>query len=127
MEREALERVSRPEAESATMLTSAREDAEGLARKITLLKDKLAAEHWAQEVSQRERQEQFEELNLLKTWGSELCHAIIGPRRVRHQLTEGMRLAAQRAVVSTTTESVLGRSPSNTFHVEVVSELATEF
>jgi hypothetical protein len=36
------------------------------------------AEHqW--EVSERERWEQFEELNLLQTQGSELCHAIINP------------------------------------------------
>jgi hypothetical protein len=36
-------------------------------------------------------------------------------------------LAILQAVVSTTSESVLGRSSSNTFHVDVVSELATKF
>jgi hypothetical protein len=36
-------------------------------------------------------------------------------------------LAALRATVSTATESVLGRSPSDTFHIEVVSELSVEF
>jgi hypothetical protein len=35
--------------------------------------------------------------------------------------------AALRAAVSYVVESVLGRSPSDTFHVEVVGELATEF
>jgi hypothetical protein len=45
--REALEHVSRAEAENATTLASAREDAEGLARKAALLDDELAAKHWA--------------------------------------------------------------------------------
>jgi hypothetical protein len=36
-------------------------------------------------------------------------------------------LAALLAVVTTTVESLLGSSPSDTFHVEVVSELGTEF
>jgi hypothetical protein len=51
---EALERVSRVEAENTTTLASAREDVECLARKITLLEDELAAEHRAREVSERE-------------------------------------------------------------------------
>jgi hypothetical protein len=58
---------------------------------------------------------------------------------VRHHLFEGMRLAALRhitmakeltvlqVVVSTATESVIGRSPSDTFRVEIVREMATEF
>jgi hypothetical protein len=36
-------------------------------------------------------------------------------------------LAMLQAVVSSAMESVLGRSPSDTFHVEVVGELAIEF
>jgi hypothetical protein len=36
-------------------------------------------------------------------------------------------LAALRATEATATESVLGRSPSDTFHIEVVSELSIEF
>jgi hypothetical protein len=36
-------------------------------------------------------------------------------------------LAALRAAVSTATKSVLGRSPSVTFHMEVVDELTAEF
>jgi hypothetical protein len=90
-------------------------------------------------VSERESQEWFKELTLLQTRGSELCHAIVGPPRAWHHLSEGMRiatlchtemageLAVLWAVVTATTESVLGHSPSDTFHVEVVSELATEF
>jgi hypothetical protein len=35
--------------------------------------------------------------------------------------------AALRAAVSYVMESVLGRSPSDTFHVEVVGELAIKF
>jgi hypothetical protein len=62
VEREALERVSRAEAENATMLASAHQDAEGFAWKVAVLKDELAAEHQAREVSEREFQEQFEEL-----------------------------------------------------------------
>jgi 7-keto-8-aminopelargonate synthetase-like enzyme len=53
-EKEALERVSKAEAENATVLATASKDTEGLARKVTLLEDELAAEHWAQEMSQRE-------------------------------------------------------------------------
>jgi hypothetical protein len=36
-------------------------------------------------------------------------------------------LAVLRVAVPSTVESVLGRSPSNTFYVEEVDELATEF
>jgi hypothetical protein len=45
---------------------------------------------------------------------------------LRHTKKAG-ELAMLRAVVSSTSESVLGRSPSDTFRVEVVGELATEF
>jgi hypothetical protein len=44
-EREALERVSRAKAESATALASTHEDAEGFAHKISHLEDELTAEH----------------------------------------------------------------------------------
>jgi predicted transcriptional regulator len=79
-------------------------------------------------------------------WSSPFCrpgvpsyHTIIGLPWVRHHLSERMRLAALRhtemaeelaalqAAVSTIVESVLGRSTSDTFCVEVVSKLATEF
>jgi hypothetical protein len=43
-EKEALERVSRVEAENTMLLASACEDAEGLAPKVALLEDELAAE-----------------------------------------------------------------------------------
>jgi hypothetical protein len=139
VKRESLERVWRVEIENTTVLASAREDAEGLAQKITLLEDELAVECRAQEVWKREHREQFEELTLPQTRGSELCHAIVSLPWMRHHLTEAMRLAAlrhteivgelatHRAAVSTVMESVLGHSPSETFCVEVVSELAIEF
>jgi hypothetical protein len=38
-------------------------------------------------VSERERQEQFEELTLLQTRGSKLCLAIVGPPQVRNHLS----------------------------------------
>jgi hypothetical protein len=91
------------------------------------------------QVSERERRARFEELTLLQTRGSKLCHAIIGPPRLRHHLSKGMQLAALRhtemvgelttflVVVSSATESVLGSSPSDTSHVEVVGELAAKF
>jgi hypothetical protein len=47
VKREALERVSRAEAENTTTLAFAREDVEGLVRKITLLEDDLMMEHRA--------------------------------------------------------------------------------
>jgi hypothetical protein len=50
-------------------------------------------------VSERERQEQFEELTLLQTRGSELCHAIVGAPRVRNHFSEGMQLVADRVEV----------------------------
>jgi CYTH domain-containing protein len=90
-EREVLERVSRVEAENTMALASARLDVKGFIWKIALLEGELAAECQAQEVSKRERREQFEELNLLQTRGSELWHAIIGLPRERHHLSEGMR------------------------------------
>jgi hypothetical protein len=63
-EREALESVSREEVENAAALASSHEDAEGFVWKITLLKDKLVAEHRAQNVSERELLVQFEERTL---------------------------------------------------------------
>jgi hypothetical protein len=137
--REALERVSRADAENAIALASAREDVEGFARKIALLEDELIAERQALEVFERECGEQFEELTLLQTRGFEMCYTIVGPPRARHHLFEGMRLATLRhteitrelavlqVVMSSTMDSVLGRSPSDTFRVEVEGELATEF
>jgi hypothetical protein len=68
-----------------------------------------------------------------------LCLVIIGPSRLRNHLLQGMRaatlhhvemareLAALRAVVSSTMESMLGRSPDETIWVEVVGELVVEF
>jgi hypothetical protein len=101
-EREALERVSRMEAENTVVLASSHEDAKGHVRKITLLEldeensrglsDTVAdAEHWW-EVSEREHQEQFEKLTLLQTQGSELCHAIVGPPRERNHYQRGCGL-----------------------------------
>jgi hypothetical protein len=49
------ERVSRAEAEKATVLVSAHEDAKGFVLKTALLEDGLAAGHQAWEVSERER------------------------------------------------------------------------
>jgi hypothetical protein len=75
-------------------------------------------------VSKGEHRAQFEELTLLQTRGSELCHASIFPPQVRHHLSKGMRLAALyhtlmviefamlRAAVSTALELVLGHWPS---------------
>jgi hypothetical protein len=138
VEREALEGVSRVEVENTVALAFARDDAEGFVQKISLLEGELVVER-VREASERERREQFEELTLLQTQGSELCHVIIDPPQTRHHLSEGMRLAALRhtemagelavlwAAVSSATESVLGRSPNNTFRLEVVGELVVEF
>jgi hypothetical protein len=58
---------------------------------------------------------------------------------MKYHLSEGMQIvtlryvemtgefAMLRAAVTTTTESVLEHSPSDTFLVEVVGELATEY
>jgi hypothetical protein len=148
------------EVKNATALASACEDAEGLVRKITLLEGDLAQERqarkWAEEnshglsdvaadakcrweVSEREHREQFEEFNLLEIQGSELCHAIVSPPRVRNHLLEGMRLAAlhhtemdgELATLQMemfyATESVLVRSPNEIFPVEIVGELVAKF
>jgi hypothetical protein len=134
-----LELVSRVKVEIATVLASACEDAEGLARKVALLEDELVVEHRAWEMLEKEHRAHFEDLTLLQTWGSDLCHAIIGPPWVKHHLSEGMWLAALRhtemagelatfrAAVFSTTESMLGRSPSNTAHTKVVGELVIKF
>jgi hypothetical protein len=127
-EREALEHVSRAEVKSAMVLASAREDTE----------DELVVEGRAREMSEREHRARFEEHMLLQAQGSELCHAIVGPPWAKH-LFEGMRLAALRhtemavelptfcVAVSSTAESVLGCSLSNTACAVVVGELVTEF
>jgi hypothetical protein len=82
------------EAENAVVLASAREDVEGLVRKVALLEGELVEVRRAREaieekfhslsavsadgmrrlvVSEREREERFEELYLLWAQGSELC------------------------------------------------------
>jgi hypothetical protein len=90
-------------------------------------------------VSERERRDQFEELTLLQARGSKLSHAIVGPPQGRHHLSEGMHFAALHytkmaeelamlwAAVSSVVESVLGCSPNDTFHVEVVGDLVAKF
>jgi hypothetical protein len=137
-DKEALERVSWVEAENSTALTSVREDVEGLALKITLLEDELKREHRGRETFEREHRACFEELTLLYTRGSELCHAIIGPPWAKH-LSWGMRLVALRhtevagelaafwVAMSSTTELVLGWSLGNIAHTEEVGELDAEF
>jgi hypothetical protein len=96
-------------------------------------------ERRAREVSERERRAQFEELTLLQTRDFELCCAVVGPPWVKHHWFKGMHLAALRhtkMVVElaahwvagpTVVESVLGRPHSDSFRVEVVDELASEF
>jgi hypothetical protein len=64
--------VSRVEAENSTALVSARADAEGLARKILLLESELVEERRAWETSEREHQERFVELTLLRL-GAPCC------------------------------------------------------
>jgi hypothetical protein len=44
-----------------------------------------------------------------------------------HHTEMARELAVLWAVVSSTIESVLGQSPSDTFHMEVVGKLAAEF
>jgi hypothetical protein len=77
VEKEALKRVSRVDVETAATLASTHEDVAGFAQKITLLEGEIASE----------RREQFEELTLLQTRGSKLCHTIVGPPRTRHHLS----------------------------------------
>jgi hypothetical protein len=90
----------RAETENAVALVFAREDVEGLVWNVALLKGELAEARQAREVaeetiwslsdmatdgarwlvvSERVHREQFEELSLLWTQGSELCLAIVGP------------------------------------------------
>jgi hypothetical protein len=90
-------------------------------------------------VSEMERREQFEELFLLRALGAELCLAIVGPSRVGNHLLERMRAAAFRhigmarelvsrqAAVTSAIELVLGRSPDETFLVEIMVELVAQF
>jgi hypothetical protein len=80
VEREALQRVWRVEAENPMMLASGHDDAKGLAQKITLLEDELAAERRSWEVSERERREKFKELTLLQSRDSVMCHTIVSPQ-----------------------------------------------
>jgi hypothetical protein len=114
-EREALERVSRVEAENVMALASTREE------EATDVK-----RQW--EVSEKEHREQFEELTLLQTRGSEQCHTIVNPPQVRNHLSEGMwltalhhtemvgELATLQAAVSSAAESELGAHPTRLSH-----------
>jgi hypothetical protein len=90
-------------------------------------------------VSEREHQEQFEELSLLWAQGSELCLAIVGPPQLRNHLSEGMHaaplhhtemvgeLATPQEAISFVVKLVLGSSPDNTFQVEVMDEVVAKF
>jgi hypothetical protein len=89
-------------------------------------------------VSEGEHREQFEELTPLQTRGSELCHAIVAPPQARHHLSERIRhavlchtemareLATLHVEVYSVMELLLGHSPNDTFHVEVVGELVCQ-
>jgi hypothetical protein len=157
---EARERVSRVEAESTTVLASTRGEAEGFTQIIALLEGELVkvcqvwesieenfwglsntttnSERWREE-SERECQEQVEELTVLQTRGSKLCLAIVGLPRVRNHLWEGMRIAALhhtkmaeqlvglRVAVSSTAEFVFGCLRTEELQVEVADELVSEF
>jgi hypothetical protein len=57
--------VSQAEADNSTVLSSTHSSVEDLARKVTLLEDKLAVEHRVREASEKEHREHFEELTLL--------------------------------------------------------------
>jgi hypothetical protein len=71
--------------------------------------------------------------------GAELSLAIVGPSRVRNHLLERMRAAAIRHIamvgelatlqvaVTSAVELVLGRTPNETFRVEIVDELVAQF
>jgi hypothetical protein len=144
VETEAREEVLRMEAESATTLASTHGEAEGFTRRISLLEGELmnalqardmtevnsrglssvvAGVDWWQEEVERECQERVRELTLLQTWGSELCQAIVGPLKMRGQLSEGMWIAVVShtemdeqltmlwAMVSSVVQSVLRCSP----------------
>jgi hypothetical protein len=91
------------------------------------------------EESERGRREQLEELTFLQTQSSKLCFAIVSPPWARNHRSKGKQiatlhhtemageLAALRMMVSSTVEFALGRSPIETFWVEVVDELVAEF
>jgi LPS sulfotransferase NodH len=80
-------------------------------------------------------QELVQELILLQTRGSKLWLAIVGLPTVWGHLMEGMhsviirhtemarKLTVLRAAVSSTMQSMLGRSPTEAFQVEVVDEV----
>jgi hypothetical protein len=101
--------------------------------------DTPADAEWQREESKRGHQEQLGELTLLLTRGSELCIAIVNPPRVKNHLSEGMQIAALhhtemagelamlQMALSSTIEFTLGRSPDETFWVEVMDELVAEF
>jgi hypothetical protein len=104
-----------------------------------VLSDVSAHGVWQLVVSEMEHREQFEELSLLRALGAELCVAIVGPSWVRSHLSVRMWTAALRnaelageltmlwSIVSYDTERVLGRSPNETFWVEVMDELVAKF
>jgi hypothetical protein len=100
------------EVESATVPDSIQEDTKGVVCKVALLKGELAAVHQAQEVAkdkfrnlpdvspdgvwwfmifEMEHREKFEELSLLRAWGSKLCFTITGPSPVRGPLLARIR------------------------------------
>jgi hypothetical protein len=103
------------------------------------LSDAAANTECRWEVTEWERQKQFDELTHLQTRGSELCLVILGPPRVRNHPSEGMQLmalrhsemagelATLRVTVPFVADSALGRSPGEIFRVEVVDELVAEF
>jgi hypothetical protein len=112
------------EVEDTTVLASAHEDAEGLVQKVALLKGELAEARQAREVAEKKFCSLFDASADGARW---LCLDIVGPSRVRNQLSERMRPATichikmvgehvvLRVTVTSVVELVLGRSPDETF------------
>jgi hypothetical protein len=86
-----------------------------------------------------EHLEQFEELSLLWDRGNELCLAIVGPSQARNHLLERIRAAAIHHIemvgelavlwvaMTYAIELVLGRSPDETFRVELMDKVVAQF
>jgi hypothetical protein len=119
--REALERVSRAEVENTAALASTCEDVESLVWKISLHEDVLVVEHWAGKCLRGSTKHNMRSAPFYRP----VALSCVTPSLVPHD--RGRELTAFRAAVSSTTESVLGCSPSDTSCTKVVGELAAEF
>jgi hypothetical protein len=120
------------------MLAEARHAQDTIEMNFRGTSDMEADANYQREEDEGVCQEQDQDPTLPQTWGFELCQAIVGPMRVRAHPSKGLWIVVNLhtekakqfvvlwAAISSVAASVLERSPTEAFRVNVVDELFAE-